>query len=98
AHVDFTALQKQGEYAGLQTVGFTQQALFLMALGIGERMAALSNEASQQSLKTLLQRRDTLRQLIDPMGLGNFGVLLQSKAIQAATLPKGFQEPDMAKG
>jgi SAM-dependent MidA family methyltransferase len=36
AHVDFTALQKQGEKCGLQTVGFTKQGLFLMALGLGD--------------------------------------------------------------
>ncbi|WP_309741013.1 SAM-dependent methyltransferase, partial [Chamaesiphon sp. OTE_20_metabat_361] len=42
AHVDFTALQNQGELLGLQTVGFSQQGLFLMALGLGERIAAIS--------------------------------------------------------
>ena len=93
AHVDFTALEKQGEKNGLQTVGFTQQALFLMALGIGDRMAALSYADAGHPLQSLLQRRENLRQLIDPMGLGNFGVLLQSKAIEGKPLPKGFQEP-----
>ncbi|MEO1403718.1 MAG: SAM-dependent methyltransferase [Cyanobacteria bacterium J06635_1] len=102
AHVDFTALEKQGQPLGLEKVGFTQQALFLMALGIGDRMAALSQArsqpqaGSQQTLQSLLQRRETLRQLIDPMGLGNFGVLLQSKAVENPQLPKGFQEPEMA--
>ncbi|MEM8807595.1 MAG: class I SAM-dependent methyltransferase [Cyanobacteria bacterium P01_G01_bin.38] len=96
AHVDFTALEKQGASVGLEKVGFTQQALFLMALGLGDRMAALSQPGSQQTLQSLLQRRETLRQLIDPTGVGNFGVLLQSKAIKNPQLPKGFQEPKMS--
>ena len=42
AHVNFTALEHQGELCGLRKVGFTQQGLFLMALGLGDRIAALS--------------------------------------------------------
>lgn len=83
AHVDFTALERQGEQSGLQTLGFTQQGLFLMALGLGDRIAALStlSVSEQQSLNDILRRRDALHALINPMGLGNFGVLLQSKGI-----------------
>jgi SAM-dependent MidA family methyltransferase len=86
AHVDFTALQRQGERCGLQTVGFTQQGLFLMALGLGDRLAALSNPATdeQPSLNEILQRREALHSLINPMGLGNFGVLIQSKGLTSA--------------
>jgi SAM-dependent MidA family methyltransferase len=77
AHVDFTALQKQGELLGLKTVGFIQQGLFLMALGLGDRIAAISNN-DNKDVRSLLQRRQNLHQLIDPMGLGKFGVLIQS--------------------
>lgn len=79
AHVDFTALQNQGELLGLQTVGFIQQGLFLMALGLGERIAAISSNASD--FQSLLLRRQNLHQLIDPMGLGKFGVLIQSQGL-----------------
>jgi SAM-dependent MidA family methyltransferase len=34
AHVNFTALERQGERCGLMPLGFTQQGLFLMALGL----------------------------------------------------------------
>lgn len=91
AHVDFTALQTWGELCGLTTVGLTQQGLFLMALGLGERIAALST-SSPQSVQKLLQRRDSLHQLIDPMGLGGFNVLVQAKAI-ANTQLKGLNLP-----
>jgi SAM-dependent MidA family methyltransferase len=80
AHVDFTALKNQGELLGLQTVGFIQQGLFLMALGLGDRIAAISNH-DNKDVRSLLQRRQNLHQLIDPMGLGKFGVLIQSQGL-----------------
>ncbi|AFZ31318.1 protein of unknown function DUF185 [Gloeocapsa sp. PCC 7428] len=91
AHVDFTALQVWGELCGLTTVGLTQQGLFLMALGLGNRIAALAT-SSPPSVQKLLQRRDSLHQLIDPVGLGGFNVLVQGKAI-AQTLLKGLNSP-----
>jgi SAM-dependent MidA family methyltransferase len=89
AHVDFTALERQGELCGLHQVGFTQQGLFLMALGLGERIAALSNPdsergnaiASSQDIVKIMRRREVLHQLMEPMGLGGFGVLVQSKGL-----------------
>jgi SAM-dependent MidA family methyltransferase len=86
AHVDFTALSFWGQRCGLQKVGWTQQGLFLMALGIGERLAALSFQ--QQSISQLLQRREGLHQLINPGGLGNFGVLIQSRGLTAQEASK----------
>lgn len=80
-HADFTALERQGELSGLQTVGFTQQGLFLMALGLGNRLSNLSNPTSELSLQATLQRRESLHSLMNPMGLGNFGVLIQSKGL-----------------
>jgi SAM-dependent MidA family methyltransferase len=63
----------------LQTVGFIQQGMFLMALGLGERIAAISTSGGD--LQSLLHRRQNLHQLIDPMGLGKFGVLIQSQGL-----------------
>src|SRR6476469_842843 len=87
AHVDFTALERQGDRCGLQTVGLIQQGLFLMALGLGDRIAALSHtDLSQlgQSLQNVLARREALHSLANPMGLGNFNVLIQSKGLEPA--------------
>jgi SAM-dependent MidA family methyltransferase len=101
AHVDFTALEKQGERCGLQTVGFTQQGLFLMALGLGDRIAALSHQSEAdpaQSLSDILRRRESLHALINPLGLGNFGVLIQSKGLndtQRQQALKGLTVPPM---
>ena len=77
AHVDFTALKRQGELCNLKTLGFTQQGLFLMALGLGDRLNELSY--GKYNITKIFQRRDALHQLIDPTGLGNFGVLIQGK-------------------
>ncbi|PSF36634.1 hypothetical protein C7H19_13220 [Aphanothece hegewaldii CCALA 016] len=79
AHVDFTALEKYGKLCGLEKLGFTQQGLFLMALGLGDRLSSLSS--GEYDLQTILSRRDALHQLLDPTGLGGFGVLVQSKGL-----------------
>jgi SAM-dependent MidA family methyltransferase len=106
AHVDFTALERQGKLCGLGTVGFTQQGLFLMALGLGDRISALSFRdnargeaiAAAQDVMKIMQRREALHQLIDPMGLGGFGVLVQSKGLTAEAgeqALKGLSVPPM---
>ncbi|MDJ0598552.1 MAG: class I SAM-dependent methyltransferase [Crocosphaera sp.] len=89
-HVDFTALEKQGNLLGLETVGLTQQGLFLMALGIGDRLAELSN--GNYTLPEILNLRDALHQLINPTGLGGFQVLIQSKGIDNNQLLRGLKQ------
>ncbi len=86
AHVDFTTLQVWGEAQGLTPIGFTQQGPYLMALGLGDRLSALANNQTYltgQKLNQLLQRRQALHDLINPLGMGNFGVLLQAKGLGA---------------
>lgn len=101
AHVNFTALERYGEKWGLNTIGFTQQGLFLMALGLGDRIAALSqlSPTPEVSMNDILRRRDALHALINPMGLGNFGVLVQAKGLsdpEQSKVLKGFDIPPMA--
>ena len=86
AHIDFTALERQGEACGLSTIGFTQQSLFLMSLGLGDRIVALSQSTATDAstLQALLQQRNALHLLINPMGLGNFGVLVQAKGLTSS--------------
>ncbi len=82
AHVDFTSLMRCGESSNLTTLGFTQQGLFLMALGLGDRLNELSS--GKYDIAEIFKRRDALHQLIDPAGLGNFGVLIQGKNLNAS--------------
>ncbi|MEM9772169.1 MAG: SAM-dependent methyltransferase [Cyanobacteria bacterium P01_D01_bin.73] len=101
AHVDFTTLEKTGESLGLTNLGFTLPALFLMSLGLGDRLSALATDEypTGNQLQTLLRRRDSLQRLIDPLGLGNFGVLVQCKSAADSavleTLPlRGLTVPE----
>jgi SAM-dependent MidA family methyltransferase len=90
-HVNFTALENHGKSLGLETFGFTQQGLFLMSLGLGDRLAELST--GKFNFAEIFKRRDALHQLIDPTGLGKFGVLLQAKGlttVQKTRSLKGF--------
>lgn len=97
AHVDFTALERHGERCGLATLGQVPQELFLMALGLGDRLNQLSQLEStdSQTVRYALQRREALHQLMNPMGLGKFNVLAQAKGLtspeqrrlQGLTLP-----------
>lgn len=84
AHVNFTALEQQGDRCGLTTLGNVPQELFLMALGLGDRLNQFAQiEATDpQTVRYALQRREALHQLMNPMGLGKFNVLIQSKGLE----------------
>lgn len=99
AHVDFTALERTGEQHGLMSLGLTQQGLFLMGLGMGDRIAAISqlSPSADLTLPDILARREALHSLIDPTGLGNFGVLLQGKGLERSEQQQlqGLSTPPM---
>jgi SAM-dependent MidA family methyltransferase len=93
AHVDFTALQKQGESLGLMTMGITHQSFFLSALGLVNRLQALQ-ETDPKDMGDALQHRNALHLLVDPLGLGNFWVLLQAKGLGSPPpLLQGLRTP-----
>lgn len=77
AHVNFTALEIYGELYNLSKVAYTPQALFLMNLGLGDRISELSS--GKIPMGEVIERRNQLHNLLNPEGLGNFGVLLQGK-------------------
>jgi SAM-dependent MidA family methyltransferase len=73
AHVDFTALIRAGEEAGLTTVALTRQALWLTACGLFEDLQDATPEARQQAMA-----------LLDGEGMGeDIRVLVQAKGIDA---------------
>jgi SAM-dependent MidA family methyltransferase len=90
AHVDFTALQKAGTAAGLSTLGFTSQSIFLSSLGLGEMLTKLSAAPIPQNPNELLSQRRALMNLINPQGLGNNKVLLQAKNVPLEPPLTGF--------
>jgi SAM-dependent MidA family methyltransferase len=73
AHVDFTALIRAGEEAGLTTVALTRQALWLTACGLFDDLQDAGPEARQQAMA-----------LLDGEGMGeDIRVLIQAKGIDA---------------
>ncbi|MGB3493473.1 MAG: class I SAM-dependent methyltransferase [Elainellaceae cyanobacterium] len=122
AHVDFTTLEQRGTQTGLQSLGMTPQAMFLMALGLGDRIAALSHvqveassaqakivtdsvadpsspasgyESEPMSMNDVLRRREALHALMNPLGMGNFQVLLQAKGLSLDELARPLQGFDI---
>jgi SAM-dependent MidA family methyltransferase len=85
AHVSFTALERWGKRAGLETEGSASQTAFLMALGQGNEFADLYDEGQTEAehMKARLQ----LKTLIYPEGLGErFLVVVQRKGVSATKL------------
>ncbi|MES1244106.1 MAG: SAM-dependent methyltransferase [Acidobacteriota bacterium] len=71
AHVDFTALIRAGEEAGLTTVALTRQALWLTACGLFDDLQDATPEARQEAMA-----------LLDGEGMGeDIRVLVQAKGI-----------------
>jgi SAM-dependent MidA family methyltransferase len=76
AHVDFTALIRAGEAAGLTTVALTRQALWLTACGLFEELQSAD-----------LATRHGAMALLDGEGMGEeIRVLVQAKGIDPAAV------------
>lgn len=88
--VDFTTLRRLGETVGLRTLAMTDQASFLVRMGIGDGVAAASGGGSAQ-IEEYFARRGVVLALIDPARLGRITVLLQGKDVPDARL-RGFTE------
>jgi SAM-dependent MidA family methyltransferase len=90
SHVDFTGLQQHGEKLGLTTLGLTKQAPFLLGLGLGEKLAGIKGRNltyHDPAARQHLAERNALQTLINPSGMGNFGILFQ-----ALNLPPGAEK------
>ncbi len=92
AHVDFGLLRAAGETAGLDFAGLTTQAAFLTGLGLGQRLVALQAEPGITADEYLATRSAVFR-LIDPGGMGRFGVLAMARAAPVEPPLRGFADP-----
>ena len=90
AHVDFSALARAGEAAGLQPAGLTTQGDFLAALGLGQQLVAMQQEPGITMEQYLAAQAAVLR-LIDPAGLGRFRVLAMAKDAPIEPPLRGFK-------
>ncbi|MDM7274404.1 class I SAM-dependent methyltransferase [Sulfurihydrogenibium azorense] len=83
SHVNFSALVYYGKKAGLEFTGFTDQAHFLINLGLGDIMIQLQEKGDSKSF----ERINRLKTLILPKGMGEkFKILIQHKNIKNPTL------------
>lgn len=90
-HVDFSELQRAGEAAGLELAGFTNQGDFLSQLGMGMFLVDLQNEPDI-TVEDYMSAKAAIFRLIEPGGLGRFGVLGMSREIELEPPLTGFRQ------
>ncbi|MHB1359940.1 MAG: class I SAM-dependent methyltransferase [Rhodocyclaceae bacterium] len=89
SHVDFTAVAEAGFDAGLEVLGYTNQASFLINCGIGELLAARQQAGGEQALRA----SGALKVLLAPGEMGElFKVIALGRGIAAPLL--GFRRGD----
>ena len=91
AHVDFTALRRAGEAVGLAFAGFTTQGAFLAALGLGDLLVALQADPATTASEYYATQAAVLR-LIDPGGMGRFGILIMARDAPVAPPLQGMRD------
>ena len=80
-HVDFTAVAEAGFDAGLDVLGYTNQATFLINCGIGELLAARQEAGGEQALRAT----GAVQMLLAPREMGEM--------FKAIALGKGIDTP-----
>ena len=96
AHVDFSWLTDAAIQAGMTTLGLTTQSEYLTRLGHGEWLLELQQQPDADYEEYALAQRATMR-LIDPSGLGRFGVLGVAKGLPAGFRALGFAPRSIAE-
>jgi SAM-dependent MidA family methyltransferase len=90
AHVDFTAIAEAGHDAGLSVLGYTSQAMFLLACGLTEIAAEPDAPAD---IRTQARRTHEINQLTSPAEMGElFKVMALGRGVATPLL--GFTLQD----
>jgi SAM-dependent MidA family methyltransferase len=74
AHVDVTAVERAAAGAGLDHLGTTTQAEFLVGLGAEELLRAIQADPAT-TMETYLEVRSAVIRLLDPGAMGRFRVM-----------------------
>lgn len=89
SHIDFTAMAEAGAAGGLELLGYTNQAQFLIDCGITERLARTPAEDTRAYLPLAAQ----VQQLTSPAEMGElFKVIALGKGVDAPLI--GFRSGD----
>lgn len=92
AHVDFTAIAEAGVDAGLDFLGYTSQAFFLINCGITDLLGAVSPD----DLKTYVPLSGQLQKLTSPAEMGElFKVIALGRKLGAPL--QGFGQGDLSR-
>ena len=92
SHVDFTALTRAGTQAGLEVLGYTTQAHFLVNLGITELMAGTPAEDAAAYLPLAAQAQ----KLLSPAEMGElFKVIAMGRGLDQPLT--GFLHGDLSR-
>ena len=78
AHVDVTAVETAARVAGLDHLGTTTQAEFLVGLGTEDLLRAIQADPAT-TLEDYLAVRSALMRLLDPGAMGGFRVMAFSR-------------------
>lgn len=89
-HVDFSALERAGVRAGLAPAGFTNQGDFLAHLGMGVFLVDLQQEPGITT-EDYLSAKAAIFRLIEPGGLGRFGVMGMARGLDLDPPLTGFR-------
>jgi len=89
AHVDLTAVERAGAAAGLDHLGTTSQAEFLLGLGAGDLLASLQGDV-RTGLEGYLGARAALVRMLDPAVTGRFAVLVFGRGVPAEPPLRGL--------
>ncbi|CAN5831287.1 SAM-dependent methyltransferase [soil metagenome] len=91
AHVDFTSLRKSGEASGLTHAGYTMQGAFLSSLGLGDVLVGMQDDPAA-TIKEYLATQAVILRLIDPAGLGRFGIMIMARDAPVEPPLRAFKE------
>ncbi|MBE0521741.1 MAG: SAM-dependent methyltransferase [Candidatus Methanoperedenaceae archaeon] len=81
SHVNFSAIDIWGRESGLELCGFTDQAHFLLGMGIEKYLAGIQNSEPGKYMKKMLQVKTLM------MGMGEtFKVMVQGKGVKRCVL------------
>lgn len=87
AHVNFTALIKEGETLGLKKIGLREQYKFLAALGLLRDLENLETNRYQLTPVEFLKHKIAMKSFLVPGGMGTlFKVLIQGKEVEEVNL------------
>ncbi len=96
AHVDFSYLTETATQRGMRNLGLTTQSEYLTRLGLGDWLMELQLQSDVAVDEYYLAQHATMR-LIDPAGLGRFGVLGLGKNLPNDFRSLGFTQRSFAE-